>query len=67
MLSEPAIEDDCADSVAVFIVGLQSSLHTEGYNLFLDGLAKQQTSEQSFTASLSKIDWDIPSIIHFWN
>lgn len=35
-LSEPVIEDDCADSVAVFIVRVQSSLHNEECNLFLD-------------------------------
>lgn len=66
-LSEPVIEDDCADSAAVIIVQLQSSLHTEEYNLFLDRLASQQTSEPSFTVLLSKRDWDILSVIHFWN
>lgn len=65
--SEPVIEDDCADSVAVFIVNLHSSLHNEEYNLSLHWLANQQTSEHSFTVSLSKIGWDILSIICSWN
>lgn len=67
LLSGSIIEDDHADSAAVFIVRLQSSLHTEEHNLFLNTLANQQISEQNFTLSLSKINWDILSIIHFWN